>query len=252
MLERVRERLNATNERIARERDAAREQANTSQTELEARSSREEELASRYALLQDRLRAAEDKLARAESTVREVSAQRELAAERAQRFHENGLELERQMTGALHALSRSAALVRSLEEAHERAAESIALLEDMRSRLEFELASRVTLAESKVVKSTFAIQQLISERAMLADTLTLRERRIANLEDALRRVTVDFVRTTELELQRYRAALASVEASPIGRLRVFFRGLLRRPAVISQAARRTTVLAKRRRHLRSA
>jgi chromosome segregation ATPase len=179
------------------------------------------------------------------------------------RLRSRSRERDAALESAQERLARNGEIVQALTLAQRRAAEMLASLQLECIRLEYDLASRVGAAEANASRATLAASRLRDERALLIETLALREKRIAVLERTLREVAHEMIRTAEAERDRYLALQGGLLASKFMAVREAIRTLLARPRALrarllggvgrAPSKRRAALGRKKRpRHLRSA
>jgi FtsZ-binding cell division protein ZapB len=154
-------------------------------------------------------------------------------------------------------IARDAEIVQALRLAHRQAATSLASLQLQCIRLEYDVASRVGSAEASASRAMLLANRMREERALLIETLALREQRIGLLERTLREIAHEMIRSAEAERGRYVALHTGLLASKIVAIRNGLFAFFARPPALRDARgwkKRPTPFGRRKRprHLRSA
>ena len=177
------------------------------------------------------------------------------------RFETRALSAEEELERRKSALDDTSEIIRALSLAHHRAAESVASLELVRLRLEYDVATHVGAAESRASRAAIAANRLREDRTLLLETIALRERRVAMLESTIRDIATDLIRAAEAERTRYLEMHATLLSSKIVKARNVIARIMRRPLALRARFAAARAIAKRRmprsadkrpRHLRSA
>ena len=177
------------------------------------------------------------------------------------RFETRALSAEEELERRKSALDDTSEIIRALSLAHHRAVESVASLELVRLRLEYDVATRVGAAELQASRAAIAANRLREDRTLLLETIALRERRVAMLESTIRDIATDLIRAAEAERTRYLEMHATLLSSKIVKARNVIARIMRRPLALRARFAAARAIAKRRmprsadkrpRHLRSA